>query len=71
MLEVPTFVFYVGTVAMVVVCGFLAVFLFYLIKAARIALALASFLEEEGRKISSKIHRWRRAFGVFMEFLQD
>ena len=62
MLEVPTVVFYVATAALIVVSLFIAIFLFYLIRAARMALSFAAYLEVRGRRVESFIRRLRRAF---------
>ncbi len=68
MLEVPTIMFYVGTIAMVIVSGLLIIFLFYLIKAARIVLRFAAFLEEEGGKMRGKIEDMRRMVRLVASF---
>ena len=64
MLEVPALVFYIATAALVIVCLFIAVFLFYLIRAARLALSFAAFLEVEGRRLEGAVRRLRRAFAI-------
>ena len=64
MLGVPAIAFYVATIAMVVVCIFIAVLLFYLIKAARIAITFSEFIETEGRRLYDRSRRIRRAFDI-------
>lgn len=64
MLLVPTSVFYIATIALVIVCAFIAAFLFYLIRAARVAANFASFLEIEGRRLSRRVSRLRRALAL-------
>jgi hypothetical protein len=55
MAEIPVIVFYIATVALVIVALFILVLLFFLIQAARMALALAKRLEAE-------VGRWRDRF---------
>lgn len=64
MVLVPTVVFYIATIALVVVCAFIAALLFYLIRAARIAADFASFLEVEARRVSRSVSRVRRAIAL-------
>ncbi len=68
MLEVPAIIFYVGTIAMVIVSGLLIVFLFYLIQAARIVLRIVTFLEQEGRRMSGKLEDFRRMIRLVTTF---
>ena len=60
MVPVPAIVFYIATVALILVCAFIATLLFYLIRAARIATEFASFLEIEMRRFSRNFSRLRR-----------
>jgi hypothetical protein len=55
MAEIPAVVFYVATIALVIVAAFILVLLFFLIQAARMALALT-------RRIEAEIGRWRDRF---------
>lgn len=61
MLEIPAIVFYLATIALIVVCAFIIVLLFYLIKAARVVLSVAEFLEEETRRVRGGFEYVRRA----------
>jgi hypothetical protein len=62
MLSVPTFMFYIASGMMVVVCAALAVLIFYLIGAARTVLRIMHALEESGRKAHHAWRQMRRAF---------
>lgn len=66
LVEVPAVAFYAGTIALVIVSGFLIILLFYLIKAARLVISLAEFLEEEGRAIRGKLDSFRRALRLML-----
>ena len=64
MVEIPTVVLYIGIAALIVVCAFLGVLLYFLIKLTRIAIRVAQWAEESGRRIESDLQRVRRAFNV-------
>jgi energy-converting hydrogenase Eha subunit H len=64
MLEIPAIVFYAATVAMIVVATFIAVLLFYLIRAARVVLSIAEFVEDETRRVRGGLREIRRAFAL-------
>ena len=64
MLEIPDIIFYAATIAMIVVSAFILVLLFYLIKAARVVLSVAEFLEDESRRLRGGLEYVRRAFAL-------
>lgn len=63
MAEIPAFMFYIATGALVIVSVFILIFLIYLIVAVRVVLGLVARIEAEGRRWRDRFRFVRRMAG--------
>lgn len=69
MLSIPSFLFYAATVALVVVCAFIAVLLFYFIALLRAARTVLARIDADARSIRARLEAARGYFAIVEDFL--
>jgi hypothetical protein len=69
MIDMPSFVVFIGTAALVVVCALLAALLFYLILLARAARAFLAYAEAQARRVKRRFDAVRELFAFAGDFL--